>query len=29
VRVNVYAYNQLKKIYEGIKPSGFEANLNK
>jgi hypothetical protein len=29
VRGNIYAYNQLKKIYDEIKPNGFEANLNK
>jgi len=29
VRGNLYAYNQLKKIYEDIKPAGFEANLKK
>jgi len=29
VRGNLYAYNQLKKIYDDLKPSGFEANLDK
>ncbi len=28
VRGNMYAYTQLKKIYEEIKPIGFETNLN-
>ena len=29
VRGNIYAYNQLKKIYEQMKPNGFEAELSK
>jgi hypothetical protein len=29
VRGSLYAYNQLKKIYEDIKPVGFETTLNK